>query len=103
MGKSFNEYRIMAREDTFGYEVEWEYKKFETLAEVKSYMRHFDKVNGYNCPVQLWVEVRINDEDYGPQSDWSNLSEYWSYRAMEEIEEWCERKGVDMAKVFGWY
>lgn len=25
---SFNEYRIMAMEDTFGYEVEWVYKEF---------------------------------------------------------------------------
>lgn len=103
MGKTFNEYRIMAREDSFGYEATWIYKVFETLAEVKSYLRHFDKVNGYDCPVQLWVETRINDEDYGPQTEWSDLTESWCYRAQEEKEEWCERKGIDPGKVFGWF
>ena len=97
MGKSYNEYRIMAFEDTFGYNATWIYKDcFETLAEVKSYLRHFYKVNDITkCPITLWVEVRINDEDYGPQSEWHNLTQDWDYRAMEEIEDWCERKGLD--------
>ena len=109
MGMSFNEYRIMAMEDTFGYEVEWVYKKFETKAEVKSYLRHFEKENkknfketGFYFPITLRVEVRLNDEDYGPQTDWEDLSELWSNIAMEEIDDWCERKGVDPAKIWGY-
>lgn len=106
MGKSYMEYRIMAYEDCYGRASTWVYKEFETKAEVKSYLRHFNKEFKYEIehgmPLELWVEARQNDEDYGPQSEWINLTDSWSHRAQEEIEEWCERKGIDYGKVFGW-
>lgn len=103
---SFNEYRIMATEDIGERYVTWVYKEFKTKAEVKSYLRHFKKENPeyekYRLPIELTVQVRLNDEDYGPQTDWEDLSELWSNIAMEEIDDWCERKGVDPAKIWGY-
>lgn len=104
MGMSYNEYRIMATEDIGESYITWVYKEFKTKAEVKSYMRHFKKENPeyekYRLPIELTVQARLNDEDYGSQSEWIDISDHWDLRAREEQELWCERKGIDPNKFF---
>lgn len=57
-------------------------------AEAKSILRHFESKYWYDEWTTIYLEVMYDGE-------WSDVSQGWCYRQLEEQENWFNEKGYD--------